>query len=66
MRRLTRLKSFVGDVYNFVFDALLNFELIKRLEKRSVVAEIGIFRNCSSGRVENELKTITLRLYGKG
>ena len=64
IRRLTRLESFVGDIYihNFVFDALLNFELMKRLEKRSDVAEIGRYRNFSSGRVENELKTIKLRL----
>ena len=50
-------------MHNFVFDALLNFELMKRLEKfSSDVAKIGRFRNCSSGRVENELKTIKLRL----
>ena len=35
---------------------------MKRLEKRSDVAEIGRFRNCSSGRVENELTAIKLRL----
>ena len=40
----------------------MNFEPVKRLEKRSDVAEIGRFRNCSSGRVENELTTIKLRL----
>ena len=37
----------------------MNFELTKRLEKRSDVAEIGKFRNCSSGRVKNELKTVS-------
>jgi len=35
---------------------------MERLEKRSDVAEYGRFRNCSSLRVENELKTIKLRL----
>ena len=35
---------------------------MKRLEKRSDVAEIGRFRKFSSRRVENELKTIKLRL----
>jgi hypothetical protein len=35
---------------------------MERLEKRSDVAEFRRFGNCSSGRVENELKTIKLRL----
>jgi len=38
-----------------MFDALLNFEPTESLSKRSDVAEIGRFRDCSSGRVENEL-----------
>ena len=41
IRRLSRLKSFVGDGLNFIFDTLLNFEPVKRLEKRSDVAEFG-------------------------
>jgi len=34
---------------------------MERLEKRSDVAEFVRFRDCSSGKVENELKTIRLR-----
>jgi hypothetical protein len=62
IRRLSRLKSFVGDGYDFIFDTLLNFEPMKRLEKRSDVAEFWRFRNCTSGRVKNVLETIKLRL----
>jgi hypothetical protein len=39
IRRLTRLKSFVGDKQDFIFNTLLNFELVKRLEKRIDVTE---------------------------
>ena len=39
IRRVSRLKSFVGDGYNFIFDTLLNFEPVKRLKKRSDMAE---------------------------
>ena len=35
---------------------------MERLEKGSDVAEFRRFRNCSSCRVENKLKTIKLRL----
>ena len=39
--KVDQTEEFCGlNIHNFVFDALLNFELMKRLEKRSVVAEI--------------------------
>ena len=31
IRKLTRLKSFVGDGQDFLYDTLLNFEPLKRL-----------------------------------
>ena len=55
IRRLSRLKSFVRDGYNCISDTLLNFEPVKRLEKRSDATEFRRFRYCSSGRVENKL-----------
>jgi hypothetical protein len=41
VRRLTRLKSFVGDRYDLIFDTLLNFEPVKKLERRIDVTEFG-------------------------
>jgi len=35
IRRLSRLKSYVGDRQDFIFDTLLNFALMEKLEKRS-------------------------------
>ena len=40
----------------------MNFKPKKRLEKRSGVADLRRFRNCVRLRVENEPKTIKLRL----
>jgi len=58
IRWLSRLKSFVGDRKDFIFDTLLNFEPMERPQKRSDGAEFGRLRDFSSRIVENELKMI--------
>ena len=55
-----RLESFVGDGEIFVVNALINFKPVERFEKMRDVAEFRGFRNSTSSRVENELKTIKL------
>jgi len=39
-----------------MFNTLLDFEPMERLEKKSDVVEFGRFGDCSSGRVKNELE----------
>jgi len=51
------MKSFVGDNLELYVRKALKFLPMERLEKRNDVAEFRRFRDCSSGRVENELKT---------
>ena len=59
--RFLSLEIFVGDIWDFIVDTLLNCKSMKRHEKRSDVADTGRYGNYSSGRVENELMTVKLR-----
>jgi len=56
-RRLSILKSLVDNRLDFIFDTLLNFEPTESLQEECC-GRIWRFRNCLSGRVENELKTL--------
>jgi len=56
------LKNFVCYRSNFILDALLNFEPVKRFKNWSDVSKCGSFKDSSSLGISNELKTTELRL----
>jgi len=47
IRRLLRLKNFVGYRSNFIMDALLNFEQVERFKNWSDESKFGSFRDSS-------------------
>jgi len=56
------LKNFVSYRSNFILDALLNFEPVKRFKNRRYMSEFGNFRDSSSCGIYDELETIELGL----
>jgi len=64
MGGLAKLKCFVGNWDNFVVNALINFEPMSWFENMWNTGESRSFRNSTSSRVENQLKTIKLSEEG--
>jgi hypothetical protein len=61
IRWLIRKKNFVGERHNFIVNSPINFKPTKWFKNRINAMKLGRFGDITSSRVENKLKTISIR-----